>query len=377
MDKNKNQFVALWIGKKLIFKEPLSCLKNIKNTKSKNKETNTNLTEKPKGLKTVIMPKTQKKNNPISAFNRASVNQKFYKQMAVDNLDVIPKFVSSKCMVKVNQQIMQKFLKKKEIFNKITSNYLSSLNKNFNNEINEISKEIECDNVSNEASKNDEYKNFNNILSIINSNKTDDELINLQKIPKEQFTKITDEMKTKIINGIILNGEVFSEKLDLYSTKILKIAQNKNNNYRKCETMVRKKNKNSPFVVSNEQINLFKIFVGNNNIDDNQIITFFDMNNPKVKQAGERYFQNYYSLHYLELYFHYPNKPQIGIRQHNFNFTNEVSDLFTAAQEDCMTLGEPKLYLEDGRQIFNNDKKYKCIGSLYLYNLSKIYVYFG
>ena len=289
MDKNKNQFVALWIGKKLIFKEPLSCLKNIKNTKSKNKETNTNLTEKPKGLKTVIMPKTQKKNNPISAFNRASVNQKFYKQMAVDNLDVIPKFVSSKCMVKVNQQIMQKFLKKKEIFNKITSNYLSSLNKNFNNEINEISKEIECDNVSNEASKNDEYKNFNNILSIINSNKTDDELINLQKIPKEQFTKITDEMKTKIINGIILNGEVFSEKLDLYSTKILKIAQNKNNNYRKCETMVRKKNKNSPFVVSNEQINLFKIFVGNNNIDYNKIITFFDMNNPKVKQAGERY----------------------------------------------------------------------------------------
>ena len=371
MEKNKN--ITVWIGKKLIFNEPSSILKNIKDTKSKNKKSNKNLKEQPKPLRTVTHQPVEHnkiKIETVSPFTRVSVNQKFFRQMSLDNMDVIPKFVSSKCMEKVNQQIMNRILRKKEVFNKISSTYLSPLNINFDKKINEISKEIESQNASNEVSKNDDFKNFNKILSIINKNNTDNELINLQKTPIEKFTKVTDEMKTKIMNGILLNGEVFSEKLHLNSVQIPKIIPNQI----KYETVVRKKR--PPLTLSNEQINLFKIFIGNSNIYDNQIIPFFDLNNPKVKLAGEKYFQNYYNANYLELYYYYPNKPQIGIRQHNFHFSNEISELFMAAQDDCLALGEPNLYLDDGRKIINNNKKYKCIGALYLLNQSRIAVYF-
>ena len=126
-------------------------------------------------------------------------------------------------------------------------------------------------------------------------------------------------------------------------------------------------------LISQEQISLFKTFVGNQNIPDNHVLSYFDVSNPKVVIAANKYFKNIYGTEYLTLYYYYPTKAQSGTKIHKFRFTSEISDLFMGAQNDYLSMVNPRLILENGKEIVN-DRKIKCIGALNLSNNSKIKV---
>ena len=58
---------------------------------------------------------------------------------------------------------------------------------------------------------------------------------------------------------------------------------------------------------------------------------------------------------------------------HKFKFIQEISSLFSAAQDDFMSVVSPRLFMENGKEIIN-DRKTKCIGALNLSNNAKIKV---
>ncbi len=78
-------------------------------------------------------------------------------------------------------------------------------------------------------------------------------------------------------------------------------------------------------------------------------------------------------MDYLVLHYYYPAKGQAGKKTHKFSFTDEIGNLFIAAQNDYISVINPRLYLDNGKEIFD-DKKVKCIGALNLSNNSTIKV---
>ena len=78
-------------------------------------------------------------------------------------------------------------------------------------------------------------------------------------------------------------------------------------------------------------------------------------------------------IDYLTLYYYYPAKKQGGTKMHKFRFIEEVSNLFSAAKDDYISVVSPRLYMENGKEIIN-DRRTKCIGALNLSNNSKIKV---
>ena len=160
-----------------------------------------------------------------------------------------------------------------------------------------------------------------------------------------------------------------------YNNQGNNINNNRNNNnydINNYEVMNPKKNNMRNSQITQEQIDLFKILVNNPQMQDNHVITYFNKFNPKVKEAAENYFKNIYQLDYITLNYKYKNKEG---KVHKFRFSGEVDALFAAAQGDYIIVNQPRLFLENGKEILKN-KKVKCIGALNLENNANIHVWY-
>ena len=388
---NLNPFISLKIGQKLIFAHPLTQLKQLSSVKKRT-------------------------NNPKN--NRR-------------NFDVIPKCITNQLM---KQDLSKKLINKKNIFNKITNTYFAKNHPNFSEELKNIENEMKLLQVSIDRRNNNDYKKFGEMLNIINSNKTNKDMQLMQKMNVNQYNKMNNQIKNKILNSISLNKKVFIRKInfnkmnqkinqipksktqnksqkDLNNNIILdndnininNINNNKINNFNtesnkniinyNNEPIINdinynsgsnrndmnynteqniNNNNNNLITISEEKIHLFKLFVGNSKLSNKIILSYFDSYNPKVRIAGEKYFKSKYGCEYISLNFVYPFNPPVN-RYHNFNFISEINELFMAAQNDFPSFINPKLFLENGKEIINN-KKVKCIGALNLNNNSTIKV---
>jgi hypothetical protein len=200
-----------------------------------------------------------------------------------------------------------------------------------------------------------------------------------QNISLNEYRNMNYDTKKNILAGIYENRQLISHKLNL---KYIDNERNKMTNImykNNAKENINMKNNNNNNRVSNkknitqEQIKLFKIFIGNPNIVDEHVISYFDISNPQVIIAAEKYFKNVYGCDCLTLYYYYPSKRQSGARMHKFKFTSDITQLFMSAQDDYFSIVNPRLYLENGKEIIN-DKRRKCIGALNLLNNSKIKV---
>ena len=367
---NASSFISLKIGQKTLFTHPLSQLKQIS---------------------TIINKRNiMKKNNSKS----------------VCDLDVIPKFIQTKYMKQMNQELSQKLINKHQIFNKIIKKDFSKYHPDFSEKIKNIENEMNY--LQESINKNNntiDYKKFKEMLNIINNNKTNDKMKLYQKINQKNYSNINNEIKTDILNSINLNKEIFYQIIGLNkihpkinmpsksSTKVkTKILSNNTlNNIETTNNNINNngnnyygnnKNKTEPDLnyekekimpVTNEQIELFKSFVGNSKLSNQIILSYFDMYNPKVKFAAEKYFKSRYGSDYITLNFVYPTKPP-GTIQHRFKYISDIKELFFTAQNDFSTTTIPKLFFENGKELTNN-RKIKCIGTLNLNNNSVIKVY--
>ena len=393
---NSNTFISLKMGKKTLFTHPLSQLKQIP------------ILIKNKNL--------SKKNNP----------KKFL------NMDVIPRYILNQHMNELNQELTKKLINKKNIFDKIKNTYFSKSHPDFHESLGDIENEMNTLQESIDKGNNNDYKKFTEMISIINSNKTNEKIKTIQKMNITDYKNINKEIENDIINSISLNKKIFSQRIGLnkknlklsqpinrnnqlnsnldlnknYNTtdnksynitdnksynitenniNLLKKSTNTNNNNinyntepndiknnNNYNTGIYENNQNKVIPITNEQIELFKTFVGNSKLSNNMITSYFDMYNPKVKFAAERYFKSRYGSEFITLNFVYPIRP--GNKQHKFRLISEIKELFMAVENDTISMSNPKLILENGKELLNN-RKFKCIGALNLNNNSIIKVF--
>ena len=250
--------------------------------------------------------------------------------------------------------------------------YFSEGDDYFSNSIQEVEMEMNRNKDLSENNKNKNFEGFMDLLSFINCNSTNKDLSAMKNMSFNDYINMNYDTKKIVLGGIFQNKALFAQKLNLKNYE-------RNMNIPKRPNSITNKNKNNRFsnpnLITKEQIDLFKTFIGNPHINDNHVISYFDPSNPKVMIAANRYFCNIYGVDYLTLHYYYPSKPQSGTKIHKFRFVGEIGDLFTAAQDDFISVVNPRLFLENGREI-KNDRKIKCIGALNLSNNSKIKVLF-
>ena len=341
-------FIVLKMGNKIVFKEPIQ---KIKANSNQNFQGNSNYNN---GFQ----------NNYYSPNN--------YRKKSYEGMDIIPKFIANENMKEVNRELLNRLSNKKNIFNKMMKSYFSEGEVYFSNSIQEVEMEMNRYNDLLENKKNKDFEGFMDLLSFINSNRTSANLTSMQNISFNDYKNMNYDTKRLILGGIFQNRVLFAQKLNLKNFE--------RNNPQKRPNSINNKNMNknrisNPNFISKEQIDLFKTFIGNPHISDSHVISYFDPSNPKVMLAANRYFTNIYGVDYLTLHYYYPAKAQSGTKIHKFRFVGELSDLFTAAQDDFLSVVSPRLFLENGREI-KNDRKIKCIGALNLSNNSKIKVLF-
>ena len=343
---NINQFIMLRMGNKIVFKEPIHTIKSFSN---QNFQGNNNFNN------------NGYQQNHYSKYNNNNNNKKNYKGM-----DVIPKFIANENMKEVNRELLDGLLKKKNIYYKLMRTYFSENESNFGNSIQEVEKEMNNYIDISENNKNKDFDGFMDLLSFINCNRTNSNLAAMQNISLNDYRSMNYDKQKIILGGIYQNKQLIAQKLSLNSFE---------SNNQKKENMGNNKNFNNKNRFSNqnqisqEQINLFKTFIGNPYISDTHVISYFDKSNPKVIIAANKYYKNIYGTDYLTLYYYYPGKGQS--KMHKFNFTDEIAKLFMCAEDDYMSIINPRLYLENGKEIIK-DKKAKCIGALNMSNNSKI-----
>lgn len=345
---NISQFIFLKMGKKAVFKENLQVLKSLGNQNFQG-------------------------GNNANRFqsNYYSPNNNL-KKRSYEGMDIIPKFIANQNMQELNNELMDRLLKKKNIFTKMMKSYFSEGDEPFIYSIQEVEMEMNRYKDILENNKNKDYEGFMDLLSFINSNRTNTNLTAMQSISLDEYKNMNYDTKKIVLSGIYENRPLLAQKLNLQS-----FYKNDNTN-RRANSMYNKNigNQNrlsNQNFISKEQINLFKLMVGNQNLPDNHIFSYFDKYNPKVIIAANNYFKNIYKTDYLTLYYNYPSKGQSGTKIHKFRFTSEIKELFMRAQDDYMSIVTPRLYLENGREI-KNDKRVKCIGALNISNNSKIKV---
>lgn len=356
---NSSNFVALKMGNKFIFKESLQVLKG-----SNSKYLNSNV---------------QKKNYYTQ--NYYNNNQRITPKRNYQDMDIIPKFIANQNMQEINKELLERTLTKKSIFNKMMKTYFAETTEYFSNSIQEIEMEMNSERISTESTNNKDFDGFKELLSIINNNRTNPKLTSMKNISLDFYKIMDKETKNQILEGIKQNKALFSEKLNL---KNIKNINNNNYNFDKnpyiinkqkpqAATNTNKKKGKQQNLVTGEQIDLFKIFIRNQNISNQDALSYFDMGNPKVITAAERYFKKLYGADSLTLQFFYPYQKNLGTKVHRFIFISKISELFMAAHKDYLSLNNPRLYLENGKEILD-DKRIKCVGALGLPNNSKIKV---
>ena len=228
-----------------------------------------------------------------------------------------------------------------------------------------------------ENNKKRDYEGFIDLLSFINCNRTNVNLTTMQNISLDDYNNLNYDQKRIILGGIFENKKLFPQKLNLknYETNNnhKRSNSNLNNNFNINNNNFNNNGFSNQNQITKEQIDLFKEFIGNPHISDNHVISYFDPYNPKVIIAANKYYKNIYGVDHITLYYYYPTKGQAGTKMHKFRFIQEISNLFSAAQDDYISVVSPRLFMENGREI-KNDRRTKCIGALNLSNNSKIKV---
>ena len=344
---NLNQFIMLKMGNKIVFKEPIHTIKSYSN---QNFQRNNNFNN------------NGYQQNNYSKYNNN--NKRNYQGM-----DVIPKFIANENMQEVNRELLDRLLKKKVVFNKLMNTYFSENESNFGNSIQEVENEMNAYTDISENNKNNDFDGFMDLLSFINCNRTNSNLAAMQNISLNDYRSMNYDKQKIVLGGIYQNKQLLAQKLSLNSFEV---------SNQKRESMGKNFNNNNRFSnpqnqITQEQIDLFKTFIGNPYISDTHVISYFDKSNPKVLTAAHRYYKNIYGTDYLTLHYYYPGKGQSPMKIHKFNFTDDISKLFLCAEDDYMSIVNPRLYLENGKEIIK-DKKTKCIGALNMSNNSKIKV---
>ena len=325
---NLNQFIILKMGNKIIFREPLQLLKS-----------------------------------NGSQYYSPKQNEPYKKNGNLGDMDIIPKFMANQNKGS-NEVMIDRLNKSKNIFSKMMVSYFNEKDDFFTNSIQEVENEMNRYKDNLENIKNNDYKGFQELLSFINNNRSNPNLVSMQNISLSDYKNMNYETKRIILGGIYENRPAIAMKLNLNAVNIYQDLAGTS------FSQPPKINLNTLITV--EQIELFKTFIGNPNMPDNHAKSYFDPSNPKVILAADKYFKNIYKLDYLTLYYYYPTKND-GPKVHKFKFVTEVSELFMAAQNDYISVMNPRLILENGKEIMNN-KRYKCIGALNLSNNTKIKV---
>ena len=206
-----------------------------------------------------------------------------------------------------------------------------------------------------------------------------------------EYKGMNYDIKKKILSGIFENRESFAERLNIniktdthkriksqvsnnvnynMNNQNNKINNNYNNNNNDNYNNYNKMMSNQVFI-TDDQLQLFKIFINNPKMSNEHAVTYFDKTNPKVKDAAEKYFKNIYRADYITLNYIYKNR---AAKVHKFRFSGDINALFLAAQEDYLSVTNPRLFAQNEKEIFK-DKKIKCIGALNLENNSNINVW--
>ena len=414
---NSNSFISLKVGTKTIFNHPLSQLSQIPFLVNKINQNQINKNNSINYKKdNNVIQRNQKLYNNQTKLNNYNVSQKNHiNNQTKFNFNVIPLFVQNQYINQMNQELSKKLINKHQLFNKIKTTYFSKNTIDFSENLKNIENEMSYlqDSV-NKGIKRD-YKSFGEMINIINNNKTNEKIKSIHKMNIKNYENMNDDIKTEVLNSINLNKKIITNIIGFNKNQFNKSAKNLakinserdskkdlnnlenntniNNNINnildnKIKNINIKKNvKTEPDIINNtddeenrkiipvtdEQIELFKSFVGNSKLSNKIILSYFDTYNPKVKLAADKYFKSRYGVGFITINFVYPIKPP-GNKQHKFKFISEIKELFFTAQKDLSSTNIPKLYLENGKELINN-RKIKCIGALYLNNNSVIKVF--
>ena len=385
---NLDKMLYLKMGNKLIFQEPLNGIKyaveQYKNQNSNNKRNDRYDIYKPN------YNQQSNVSNKSNAYNNNQGNRK----RSFKNMDVIPKFIAYENSQEVNKELAYKLGEKKAKLNTFINAYISEETSDFTAAINDIESDMDRYKSIMEQQKDKDFEGFKDLIGFINNNKTNENLKAFQTMSLNDYKNMNYDIKKRVLSGIFENREALAKKLDVNKAtnpaarraNSMNYQQNSyynnnnnygvnnnnynnnnnNNNYNNYNMMLQNK-----YNITQEQIDLFKIFVNNPKIPNNHVESYFNKSNPKVMDAAENYFKNIYKTDYLTFTYKYNNK---GSKIHKFRFSGNIDALFLAAQEDYLSVNNPRLILDNGKEIAK-DKKIKCIGALNLENNSIINVW--
>ena len=376
------------MGNKLIFKEPLKGIKYaVEQYKNPNSQINKN------DRYDIYKPNYNQQSN-VNNMNKGNRKRSF------QNMDVIPKFIAFENSQEINKELAYKLLDKKTKLNTFINAYVSGEQSDFNKEIMDIELEMDKYKSIMEQQKNKDFEGYKDLISFMNKNKTNSNLNALQNISLNDYRNMNFDIKKRILSGIFENRESLSKRLNINVTSNqmprrinslnfknpnnMNFNNNDNNNYEN-NNYINNKNNNynindysnynmmmkNELSITQEQIDLFKIFINNPKIPNNHVESYFNKTNPKVMDAAEKYFKNIYKAEYITLTYKYNNR---GSKVHKFRFSGNIDALFLAAQEDYLSIIKPRLFIENGKEIVK-DKRIKCIGALNLENNSTINVW--
>ena len=390
---NLDKMLYLKMGNKLIFKEPL---KGIKYAVEQYQNPNPNI--KRNDPYDIYKPNYNQQNN-VNNNHKYNMNQGNRKRN-FQNMDIIPKFIAFENSQEVNKELANKLVEKKAKLNTFINAYISGEESDFTKSIMDIELEMDKYKSIMEQQKDKDFEGFKDLLAFINNNKTNENLKAFQSMSLNDYKNMNYDIKKRVLSGIFENRESLSKKLNVNissnpATKransiTYKNPNKMNNNYNNNNyenNNYNNSNKNNVYDINNynnynnmmknnipisqEQIDLFKIFVNNPKIPNNHVESYFNRTNPKVMEAAENYFKNIYKADYITLTYKYNNR---GSKIHKFRFSGNIDALFLAAQEDYASVIKPRLFLDTNREIIK-DKKIKCIGALNLDNNSTINVW--
>ncbi len=390
---NLDKMLYLKMGNKLIFKEPL---KGIKYAVEQYQNPNPNI--KRNDPYDIYKPNYNQQSN-VNNNHKYNMNQGNRKRN-FQNMDIIPKFIAFENSQEVNKELANKLVEKKAKLNTFINAYISGEESDFTKSIMDIELEMDKYKSIMEQQKDKDFEGFKDLLAYINNNKTNENLKAFQSMSLNDYKNMNYDIKKRVLSGIFENRESLSKKLNVNissnpATKransiTYKNPNKMNNNYNNNNyenNNYNNNNKNNIYDINNynnynnmmknnipisqEQIDLFKIFVNNPKIPNNHVESYFNRTNPKVMEAAENYFKNIYKADYITLTYKYNNR---GSKIHKFRFSGNIDALFLAAQEDYASVIKPRLFLDTNREIIK-DKKIKCIGALNLENNSTINVW--
>ena len=381
---NLGQMLYLKMGNKLVFKEPL---KGIKYAVEQYKNSNSNMNSNNQNNNYDIYKPNYNQQSNIQNPNNNNMNRN--RKLNFQNMDVLPKFIDYENSQDMNRELAHKLEEKKTKLKALINAYISKEQNDYTKAIMDVELEMDKYKSIMEQQKNKDFDGFKDLLGFINDNKTNSNLKEMKFMSLTEYKGMNYDIKKKILSGIFENRESLAKRLNVYITtdthKRIKSQvldnvnfnmnnqnnrinnnYNNNDNYNNYNKMM-----SNQVFVSDDQLQLFKIFINNPKMSNEHAVTYFDKTNPKVRDAAEKYFKNIYRADYITLNYIYKNRqPKV----HKFRFSGDVNALFLAAQEDYLSVTNPRLFAQNEKEIIK-DKKIKCIGALNLENKSDINVW--